>query len=437
MKYSQSTDVWTMTSHESTGLVGSITSPYSIMTRTMKDVCAIAEPTTDSKLESSSSSSSSLSAVSLKSARNSAIAGYSAGFVGVVFGHPLDSLKVWAQTSSSGKNKHFWKEVGNASTGSTPSTSSSVGPQHASIASPSGTTNRPTTRTMSTLVSPSSTATKGTSVWTSSPSLMKTSNLHSSSIPRMVRALYSGASVPLFTVGIVQSINFATYDGMRRILHKADKSGECSDVDYLHNDSLWNVAVAGFVTGTGLAYITSPLIMIKTSQQVTGNGFREAVRSTLFPQGRLNLSGCFAGFSPHLASETIGRAVYYAVYEACKRHVSKSREEQGLSSSITLIERMGAAATAGVVCWTAIYPMDVLRNRMYSQVGRATAVGGPTTATTTLTPTLSTWEMAKCIYREKAMYRGFSLTVLRAGPVAAMVLPVYDLVLEYLSTSEV
>ncbi len=44
--------------------------------------------------------------------------------------------------------------------------------------------------------------------------------------------------------------------------------------------------------------------------------------------------------------------------------------------------------------------------------------------------------MAQAVYRERALYRGFSVTVLRAGPVAAMVLPVYDLALEYLSSSD-
>ena len=349
-------------------------------------------------------------AVTYKSARNSAIAGYSAGLVSVVFGHPLDSLKVWAQTSSSGKNKHFMGSPGN---GSGPSPLASTGAQYTTGIS----SRQQATRTMSTLASQATAAEVSTLA-------SNTSTLRSHKVARTVRALYSGASVPLFTVGMIQSINFVTYDGLRRVLHRADAS-KASSGDYLHNDSLWNVAVAGFMTGTSLALITSPLIMIKTSQQVTGNGFREAVRQTLFPQGRLNISGCFAGFHPHLASETIGRAVYYSVYEACKRHTSASRQEQGLSPSITVTERMGAAATAGVVCWTAIYPLDVLRNRMYSQVGRA--VGSPV---------LSTWEMAQAVYRERALYRGFSVTVLRAGPVAAMVLPVYDLALEYLSASD-
>lgn len=237
----------------------------------------------------------------------------------------------------------------------------------------------------------------------------------------MVRALYSGASGPLVTVGIVQSINFSTYDALRRYLHRRD-APYASREDYLHYDSLQNVAIAGFVAGTGLAGITSPLIMVKTQQQITGNGFQQAFRETLYrANGQLNIRGCFVGMYPHLLSETCGRALYYTVYEAAKRQTIAYKEQQGLKQSVSLIERMGAASLAGIACWSAIFPLDALRNRLYSQAGRA--VSNP----------LSTLEMAHVMYQEGALYRGFSLTVMRAGPVAAAVLPVYDLVLERLS----
>jgi solute carrier family 25 (mitochondrial carnitine/acylcarnitine transporter), member 20/29 len=355
-------------------------------------------------------SQSSISAVTWKSARNSAIAGYSAGLVGVAFGHPLDSLKVWAQTSSTGTNKHFLTGAAMPLT----QASSSLAPQSAGMSS-----SRATVRNMSTLASDAAAVI--------SP-LARTGTIPSYSLTRTVRALYSGASVPLFTVGIIQSINFATYDGMRRVLHRADGSSTSNGGDYLYHDSLMNVGIAGFVTGTGLAFVTSPFVMIKTCQQVTGNGFRQALRETLLPKGRLNLSGCYVGFYPHLASETLGRAMYYCVYEACKRHTAASREAQGLVPTLRLSERMAAAALAGVTCWSVIYPLDVLRNRMYSQVA-ARGAGNST-------PLLSTMEMAHTVYRERALYRGFAVTVIRAGPVAAMVLPVYDLALEYLSSAE-
>jgi len=342
--------------------------------------------------------------VSTTSALNSATAGYVAGVTGVVFGHPLDSVKVWLQTNTAGKNKHMSATECVPSSPSAPSAAraTSTG-RHVSTFSRIGqqTMRSCASATMSTLAS------------TVEP---RSSTQTIRSVAKTARALYSGVSGPLLTVGIVQSINFTTYDAMRRVLHARDNP-TALERDYLNNDSLTNVAISGFISGTGLAVITSPLIMIKTKQQITGNGFRQVVRESLFRNGKINLSGCFTGFYPHLVSETMGRALYYVVYEAAKRQVAAQRERRGLAPTVSLQERMLSAGFAGISCWALIYPFDVLRSRLYYQEGRST-----------------TMEMIRTLRAEKAFYRGFGLTVLRAGPVAAAVLPVYDLVLEKLSS---
>jgi hypothetical protein len=340
------------------------------------------------------------------SALNSAAAGYVAGVTGVVFGHPLDSAKVWLQTNTAGKNKHFAAAHTSTSTTSSVATTATVA-SSSSSAFPNAGLKRPAPGTVGS-TSSMSTLARG--------ALGAPTPITHTRVLQTVRALYSGISGPLFTVGIVQSINFATYDALRRVLHRKDHP-DAADRDYLQNDSLTNVAIAGFVAGTGLAFVTSPLIMVKTRQQITGNGFRQAFSETLFPHGRINISRVFVGFYPHLISETVGRALYYAAYEGCKRATSDYKERNGLGP-VTLQERMAAAGAAGISCWAVIFPFDSLRSRLYSQEGPRR---------------FSTMEMVRVMRTEKAFYRGFGLTVLRAGPVAAAVLPVYDLVLEKLS----
>ena len=117
----------------------------------------------------------------------------------------------------------------------------------------------------------------------------------------------------------------------------------------------------------------------------------------------------------------MGRALYYTVYEASKRAITGYKEQKGmLDTTVSLQERALSAGFAGVVCWALIFPFDALRSRMYNQAS------GP--------KRLSTTEMFRVMQAEKALYRGFWLTVFRAGPVAAAVLPVYDLILEKLSS---
>mmetsp|Transcript_30105 Transcript_30105/g.33375 ORF Transcript_30105/g.33375 Transcript_30105/m.33375 type:complete len:124 (+) Transcript_30105:1-372(+) len=123
------------------------------------------------------------------------------------------------------------------------------------------------------------------------------------------------------------------------------------------------------------------------------------------------MSGFFVGMVPHFASSTIARAVYYSTYEYSKRKFERK---------VKLHERMLCAAFAGIVCWASIFPLDSLRSRLYNQTsGKKQSLG--------------TIEMAQLMYKEGSFFRGFWVTVFRAGPVAAAVLPVYDLVLEQLS----
>jgi solute carrier family 25 carnitine/acylcarnitine transporter 20/29 len=243
---------------------------------------------------------------------------------------------------------------------------------------------------------------------------------------RTLRALYSGIAVPLVSVGLIQSANFASYDALRRILHRYDNPGAL-ETDYLNNDSLTNVAVAGSLTGGVLAFVTGPLIMVKTKQQITGNGFRQALVESVRPNGgAISLSRCYIGFWPHLLSETLGRAVYYTSYEGCKRAIVDYKTRNGhQDTSVAMSERMVSAGVSGIICWSMIFPLDSIRSRMYNQEGLQTK---------------STMEMIHSMYQEggssfRPFYRGFGLTVLRAGPVAAAVLPIYDYMLQKLSSS--
>mmetsp|Transcript_25697 Transcript_25697/g.45332 ORF Transcript_25697/g.45332 Transcript_25697/m.45332 type:complete len:84 (+) Transcript_25697:3-254(+) len=77
---------------------------------------------------------------------------------------------------------------------------------------------------------------------------------------------------------------------------------------------------------------------------------------------------------------------------------------------------------AGVACWVFIYPTDVMRSRLYA----ASAAGYHGNA----------WQVVRQMHAEqgwRAFYKGFTITTLRAGPVAAFILPVYDVVLEQLN----
>jgi solute carrier family 25 carnitine/acylcarnitine transporter 20/29 len=226
--------------------------------------------------------------------------------------------------------------------------------------------------------------------------------------------LYAGISAPLLTVGLVQSVNFAVYDTMRRLLYSLQQQHD-NRHNYIGHDSMTNVAIASSTAGAVLALFTSPMLIVKTAQQtVPGLGLGEAMRNTW-------RTGLFCGFGPHFFSETIGRAVYFCSYESIKRELVRRRSSDG---EPTLSERMMSAAASGTLCWAFIFPVDAIRSRIY--YANAIQQGS----------LQSSWGMALEMYKTggvRSFYRGFIVTVIRAGPVAAAVLPMYDKASEFLN----
>lgn len=318
------------------------------------------------------------SSCSLVSVRNSILAGYVAGISGTLVGHPFDSLKVKLQTQQ--QRQMISMKLQSA----IPSGQSSGSFSQPSI----------TTRGMHSIA---------------------TSNSNYFTYLKQLRSLYAGISAPLITVGLVQSINFAVYDSMRRVLYSLQQHE--NHKSYIGKDSMTNVAIASSTAGSVLALFTSPMLIVKTAQQtVPGLGLGEAMRRTW-------RTGLFAGFGPHFFSETVGRAVYFCSYESIKRELVKRRTVE-CDASPTLGERMISAAASGTLCWAFIFPVDAIRSRIY--YAHAIQHG----------PIRSCWEMAEEMYKTgglRSFYRGFVVTVIRAGPVAAAVLPMYDKASEFLN----
>ncbi|GKY91503.1 hypothetical protein MPSEU_000122500 [Mayamaea pseudoterrestris] len=345
--------------------------------------------------------------LSYKSIVNSVTAGYVAGVCGTVIGHPFDSAKVWLQT----------KDYSVVGTTRSVSSSNATAANVASAASPA------------------------TSISSNNNTFQFTTlRQYATKSLDYTRALYRGVSGPLLTVGLVQSVNFAVYDASRRMLYGLDYPDQASSgksLDYLHHDSLTNVAMASAFSGSVLSLFTLPMITIKTQQQVRNVSLRQALTELSWRQAR-------RAMLPHVATETGGRAIYFGTYEGLKRYLLAYQQQQSalqqLPSStfhhdtsftlhnvkhdtkISLQQRMLCAAASGLTCWTVIFPLDVLRSRLLA--------GHDATAH------VSAWQATKDLYKQsgvRGFYRGFSVTVLRAGPVAAVVLPIYDVALEALS----
>ncbi|KAL7461006.1 hypothetical protein ACHAXS_001444 [Conticribra weissflogii] len=381
----------------------------------------------------------------LKSIRNGLIAGYAAGTCGIIVGHPLDSIKVLLQTNG-----------GQISDQNASCTTSGRPSPHCSSKANASNPDRAITRA----ASHSSSSATASNITGSTSGRVKMSTIASNNSPgspsghssifgkRSLRALYAGITGPLLTAGLLRSLDFAIYDSIRRTLYQRQLISEnpdgcaenCQHDDYLHYDNLSNIAAASFLTGSITSAITSPLTVIKTKQQIMVWGFRKAASETYLNgcmKGKQNfLRGVrqfYTGFSLHFLCFTFGGSVYFTTYEMSKRYFAQKRhgnKELDLfnnkvrTNRLSLGERMMSAAVAGTSCWCVIFPADVVRSRLYAQ----------SLSNQSKSAHVSGFYIAKQLIQEGSLYKGMGVTVLRAGPVAAAVLPVYDSVLSWLNS---
>lgn len=355
------------------------------------------------QVEGGSDNSLSFAAIDLRKAANSLCAGYIAGIAGILVGHPLDSMKVHLQTSNS-----------------------------ASTVQPPAPVNQTTPVSSNTLIS----GTRNLSSVAQVTSNIDTKQLNTATERSSLRALYAGVGGPLLTIGLLSSANFALYDTFRRALYRTQQNGNSGvNRDYLHNDSLLNVAISSTAAGGVISFATSPLMVVKTKQQVMLWSMKKAARDTFIHQG--GLWNFYSGFGAHFICDAIGRGVYITSYEYLKRFVIARNADCSLHdlninnevehvALLSLKERMLCASLSGILCWSIIYPFDVIRSKIYA---KAALLPNKTECPSSSQLAMEVWK--KEGYRP--FFKGFGVTVARAGPVAATVLPIYDLALDWLS----
>ena len=360
-------------------------------------------------------------------------AGYISGSLSLIAGYPLDSLRVWSQSG----------RLLNQQQARMASTSTSLNIQCATarqgISCPLNRAHlvRPDMAQSAARRIALRAASSSTTCAIPSRTLATRPIFVSASFPS-VKSLYRGIAGPLVSVGCVQAIGFATYDQTRRKIRTAATSDNSSSAADHHEDSLHDVAIAAFASGSVVSVITAPLIAIKIRQQLSGGGFWHIVRDS-YRQGRNGggIRSFYTGFSAHFALESLGRAIFFTCYEGIKREMqyfdadgvdhSTSGGSASTNANLSLGQRMVAAGASGIMSTSLLLPVDAIRTRVNSS--QASPVG--TTGTTVSRAAYELWQMGGA----RAFFRGYWASLIRAGPVSALSLPAYDLALEWFSSN--
>jgi len=269
--------------------------------------------------------------------------------------------------------------------------------------------------------------------------------------------LYRGVVPALCATTLVSTTVFTSLEFSKRTL------STLRDATTPTRAPLIDTFLSGCFAGTIVSMLTTPLHRIKVQLQardspagrVTGHTVRAAASCFRLVLQKEGLRGLYLGWRTQSLSETLGRGVYFGTYEMCKRTFwleggsgtgggtgsdiwrSSSGARDSVRDNLAVLEvhvpqeiqeiplygRFLSGAASGVVGWTVIYPVDVVKNRIQAQL--------------VSTNVKATWiEITKQLYRQSgilAFYRGWSVVAVRALPVSSVALPTYDLVHKELS----
>ena len=271
-----------------------------------------------------------------------------------------------------------------------------------------------------------------------------------------LRDLFSGMSVPILTTGFIQAVNLGLFENIRRSIQSFQGLSPTVPA------SLGVITLSGATAGVCVSVLTCPLQRVKVLQQFAAKGHpggpqkHESWLSTARRAG--GIRGLYVGLPMQVACEA-GRGFYLATYFGCLRYMTPyfvaagGDQGRGDNASPPVSCRVVAGGVAGVVNWSIIYPFDVVKSVMQSRIPEPPSIASldvPKTASKLETATNggeagalsrcprnnaspTAWDCAKALYREggvRRLYKGLGVTLIRAAPVAGVVLPTYDIALE-------
>lgn len=220
-----------------------------------------------------------------------------------------------------------------------------------------------------------------------------------------IRGLYKGIASPCITVGFMNAFLFFSYESTGKAVRVWSGASPNSQL------TLPQVFCAASCAGFGTAFVTGPTELVKCLAQTNLNNkghIREEwiiLKSLVQGKGLFSPYGPTRGLAMTIVRDSPSYGLYFVVYEAGTRYFGKSDRSS-----------FAFGGLAGVVAWSVIYPLDVLKTRwQIGQPGKFTSL--------------------RHCFREvraedgwRTFVRGFNATMLRAVPQNGVVFVVYEYV---------
>ncbi|KAB2104379.1 hypothetical protein AG0111_0g7533 [Alternaria gaisen] len=236
--------------------------------------------------------------------------------------------------------------------------------------------------------------------------------------------LVRGATAPILTYGALNALLFMTYNRTLSLLNDSPASPQ----------NFSKVFLAGATGGLASFVVSAPTELVKCRAQVATSATTTSwsvARDVWKAEG---IRGLYYGGGITSVRDAVGYGFYFWSYELSKQAWGSPDD----SDRETAMKVLLCGGLAGVITWASIFPLDVIKTRVQTQVLHAPVQHGEQSSllgAETPRTRLSSVEIARQAYRTEGagvFFRGLGICSIRAFVVNAVQWAVYEWMMKML-----
>lgn len=237
---------------------------------------------------------------------------------------------------------------------------------------------------------------------------------HIQSKEGLINGFFRGLPAPVLGAAFENAILFVAYRGVvdeiQRVCYRASYPQD--------QEPLPVVALAGALGGLVVSLILTPADLVKCRMQVQNTLpvhdriYKNSIQCLASIHRKRGIPGLFRGHVAMMLRESIGCAWYFVTFQGVVRPFVREGE---CFHDVSPMAHLLGGGLAGVAFWTSTYPIDAVKTKQ--QTMKADYVR------------LNFRQCCHRLYRTEGMrglFRGYSVTALRAVPGNAVLIAVYE-----------
>jgi solute carrier family 25 carnitine/acylcarnitine transporter 20/29 len=244
-------------------------------------------------------------------------------------------------------------------------------------------------------------------------------------------SLIRGATAPILGYGALNALLFVTYNRTSSLIAQGQET----------QPTLWKTWFAGAIGGLATWAVSTPTELIKCRAQTASPS------SSAPPQNSWGITkeilrtegvrGLYFGGVVTALRDSIGYGFYFWSYELSSRFLEdRMRDREMGSTSQEAAKVLFCGGLAGVVTWASVFPLDVVKTRVQTQVlGMGESAALLNAGDMVMLRRLGAVEIARNAYRNEGIgvfFRGLGVCSVRAFIVNAVQWAAYEWIMREL-----